>query len=216
MRAKLFLLALPLLFAPALAGDAEDEAAVLAAIDKGREAFKTGKPQEAIESLQKAIGLIQAKAMKNLATFLPARDEKDWEMGEVDTQQGNWGSGEQSFQWTQVSRRYTKKGAEDGPEVNVMISNSPQIIEAQRAMLQMFKDPAMRAMMNQGNQGQKVDVIEDGEWLGMITIEKDRCSANIMHKKVMLQIEAERGDEKLVKEFWAAVDKAGLAEATTK
>lgn len=216
MRAKLFFLALPLLFGPAIAGDAEDEAAVLAAIDKGREAFKAGKPQEAIESLQKAIGLIQAKAMKNLATFLPARDEKEWEMGEVDTQQGNWGSGEQSFQWTQVSRRYTKKGAEDGPEVNVMISNSPQIIEAQRAMLQMFKDPAMRAMMGQGNEGQKVDVIEDGEWLGMITVEKERCSANIVHKKVMVQIEAERGDEKLVKEFWAAVDKAGLAEATTK
>jgi hypothetical protein len=216
MRTKLLILALPLLFAPALAGDAEDEAAVLAAIDKGREAFQAGKPQEAIESLQKAIGLIQAKAMRNLATFLPARDDKEWEMGEVDTQQGNWGSGEQSFQWTQVSRRYTKKGAEDGPEVNVMISNSPQIIEAQRAMLQMFKDPAMRAMMNQGNEGGKVDVIEDGEWLGMITVEEKRCSANIVHKKVMVQIEAERGDEKLVKEFWAAVDKKGLAEATTK
>jgi hypothetical protein len=216
MRAKLFLLALPLLFGPALAGDAEDEALVLAAIDKGRESFKAGKPQEAIEQLQKAIGLIQSKAMKNLATFLPARDDKDWEVGEVDTQQGNWGSGEQSFQWTQVSRRYTKKGAEDGPEVNVMISNSPQIIEGQRAMLQMFKDPAMRAMMNQGNEGQKVDVIEDGEWLGMVTIEKNRCSANIVHKKVMIQIEAERGDEKLVKEFWTAIDKKGLAEATTK
>ncbi len=216
MRAKLFLLALPLLFAPALAGDAEDEAAVLAAIDKGREAFQAKKPQEAIESLQKAIGLIQAKAMKNLATFLPARDDKEWELGEVDTQQGNWGSGEQSFQWTQVSRRYTKKGAEDGPEVNVMISNSPQIIEAQRSMLQMFKDPAMRAMMSQGNEGQKVDVIEDGEWLGMITSEKGRCNANIVHRKVMVQIEAERGDEKLVKEFWDALDRKGLAEATTK
>jgi hypothetical protein len=216
MRTKILILALPLLFAPALAGDAEDEAAILAAIEKGREALQAQKPQEAIESLQKAIGLIQAKAMKNLATFLPARDEQEWEMGEVDTQQGNWGSGEQSFQWTQVSRRYTKKGAENGPEVTVMISNSPQIIEAQRAMLQMFKDPAMRAMMNQGNEGAKVDVIEDGEWLGMVTAEEERCTANIMHKKVMVQIDAERGNADLVKEFWAAVDKAGLAAATTK
>lgn len=216
MRAKLLVLALPLLFGPALAGDAEDEAAVLAAIEKGREAVRAGKPQEAIEQLQKAIGLIQAKAMKNLATFLPVRDDKEWEMGEVDTQQGNWGTGDQSFQWTQVSRRYTKKGAEGGPEVTVMISNSPQIVEAQRAMLQMLKDPAMRAMMNQGNQGQKVDVLEDGEWLGMITSDKERCSANIIHKKVMVQIEAERGDDKLAKEFFAAMDKNGLAAATTK
>jgi len=215
MRAKLVLLTLPFIFLPVLAGDDGDEA-VLAAIDKGREAVKAGKPQEAIELLQKAIGMIQAKAAKGLATFLPTRDEKVWEMGEVETQQGNWGSGDQSFQWSQVQRRYTKKGQEDGPEVSVMISNSPQFIQMHQATLQMLKDPMMRAAVNQGNEDSKIDVIEEGEWLGMVTTEKERCTIIASHKKVMVQIEAERGDEKLAKEFWTAIDRDGLAKATDK
>jgi hypothetical protein len=216
MRAERLVLSLPLLLAPAIAGVAEDEALVLAAIDKGREAFKAGKPQEAIENLQKAIGLIQAKGMRSLATFLPARDEKEWELGEVDTQQGNWGSGEQSFQWTQATRRYVKKNAEDGPEISVMITNSPQMIEPQRAMLQMMRDPAMRAAMNQGKDAQKVDMIEEGEWLGMITTEQDRTTALVLHKKAMVQIEVHRGGDKIAREFWAAIDRNGLAAATSK
>jgi hypothetical protein len=216
MRAKLVFLALPLLLSPLLAGDAEDDAAVLDAIDKARDAYKGGKPHDAIDLLQKAIGLIQAKSMRNLATFLPTRDEKEWEMGDIDTQNGNWGSGDQVFHWTQVDRHYKKKGSDEGPEVTVTISNSPQIIEATRAMLQTFKDPAMRAMMNQANPDQKVDVIEDGEWFGMLTKEKERCSATILHEKVMVQIESTTGDDKLVKDFWAAIDNKGLAAATSK
>lgn len=217
MRAKLALVALPFLLALVVAGDppaAEGDAAIVATIEKGRDAFKAGKHQEAIENLQKAIGLIQAIASKGLAVFLPARDAEQWEMAEVDTQNGNWGSGESSFQWTQVSRRYTKKGEEGGPEVNVMISNSPMLIEAQRGMVQMLKDPAMRAMMAQNQDGQKLDFVEEGGWLGMITTEKESCNAQIFHTKVMVQIESNTGDEKLVKEFWAAIDKDGLAGAS--
>ncbi len=216
MRVRLTLVALPLLFALVLAGDppAEGDPAIVAAIDKGREAFKAGKDQEAIENLQKAIGLIQAKAMKGLAAFLPSRDETQWEMGEVESQSGNWGSGETAFTWSQVSRRYTKKGGDGGPEVNVMISNSPQLIEAQRGMVQMFKDPAMRAMMAQNQDGQKMDFIEEGGWLGMITTQKDSCSVQVFHTKVMVQIEVTNGDDKLAKEFWAAIDRDGLGAAS--
>lgn len=210
MRAKLAFLALPLLLGPVVAGDSEDEAQVLAAIDKGREAVKAGKPQEAIDHLQKAIGLIQAKAMKGLATFLPARDEKEWELGEVDSQSGSWGSGEQAFQWSQVQRHYSKKDADDGPEVDVMISNSPQIVEGTRAAFQMFKDPAMRAMMNQDPE-QKVDMIDEDGWLGMVTTRKESCTIMALHEKLMVQVEVQPGDEKLAKEFWSAIDRKGLA-----
>lgn len=212
MRSRLTLFALPLLLALAVAGDppAEGDEAVLAAIDKGREAFKAGRDQEAIENLQKAIGLIQAKAMKGLAAFLPSRDEAQWEMGEIDSQSGNWGSGETAFTWSQVQRRYTRRGVDDGPEVTVMISNSPQLIEAQRGMVQMLKDPAMRAMMAQAQGGQKIDFVEEGGWLGMITTENDRCNAMVFHAKVMVQVQVNRGDDKLAKEFWAAIDRDGL------
>lgn len=216
MRKTLLLVSLPLFLGLARAGDPPaDDAQVLAAIDKGREAVKAGKPQEAIEQLQKAIGLIQEKAMKGLASFLPSRDETKWEMGEVESQSGNWGSGEQAFQWSQVTRRYTKKGADDGPEVTVMISNSPQLVEGQRAAFEMFKDPAMRAVMAQAQQdGQKVEFVEDGDWLGMITTQKDQCTVMAAHKKILVQVEVSTGDDKLAKEFWGAIDRKGLAEAT--
>jgi len=212
MRATYVLSVLPLLLAPILGQG--DDSAVLAAIDKGREAVKSGKAQEAVEHLQRAIGLLQAMATKGLASFLPTRDEKVWEMGEVESQNGNWGAGEQAFQWSQVTRRYTKKETEGGPEVTVMISNSPQIIQAQRASFEMFKDPAMRAMMNRANPDQKVEMIEEGEWLGILTTEKESSTALVLHKTVMVQIDVQQGDDKLAKEFWAAIPKAGLAAGT--
>jgi hypothetical protein len=216
MRAKLTLLAsvrlLALLGAGAMAGDGDG---ILAAIDQGREAFQAGKDQEAIAKLQKAIGLIQARAIQALGKFLPARDAAQWDAGEVESQAGNWGSGETAFQWSQVTRSYTKKGVDDGPQVSVMISNSPGMIEAQGAILQMLKDPAMRAMITQAQEGQKVEVVEDGAWLGMITTSEHTCTLLAMHGKVMVQVEVRPGgDDKLAKEFWGALDRAGLAAAT--
>jgi hypothetical protein len=214
MRKALVVFSVPFFFGVVRAGDppAGDEA-ILAAIDKGREAAKAGKGQEAIEHLQKAIGMIQAKTMKGLASFLPSRDAAQWEMGEVDSQTGNWGSGEQSFQWSQVQRRYTKKGA-DGPEVSVMITNSPQFIEPQRAVFEACKDPATRAMMNQADTSQKIDVVEEDGWLGLVTTRTESCSITALGAKVMVQIEVQPGDEKLAKEFWAAIDRKGLAAAS--
>ena len=218
MRNKLtFVVVLLLPLALVLAGDppaAGDDAAVLASIDKGRAAFVAGNHQQAIEHLQAAIGLIQERALAGLASFLPARNPAQWEMGEVDSVSGNWGAGKSAFQWTQVTRTYDRKGAEDGPSVTVMISNSPQLIEAQRGMVEMLKNPDMRRMMTQAQEGQKIDVIEEGEWIGMITTEAEGdTDLQMFHKKVMVQISVSPNDEKLAREFWAAVDRAGLAAA---
>lgn len=216
MRARLTLLALPLLFALALAGDAAPEEAILSAIDKGREAVKAGNDQEAIEQLQKAIGLIQAKTMKGLEAFLPARDAKEWETGEVESQSGNWGTGETAFVWSQVQRRYTKKNVDGGPEVTVMITSWPQIIEGQRAMLQMYKDPAMRAMLAQNPDGPKMEFIDKDGWLGTITTENEDCNIVAIHEAIMVQVQGSRTDTDTAKAFWAAMDTKGLGEATKK
>jgi hypothetical protein len=216
MRVKLTLFALPLLLVFALAGDPPADEAVVAAIDKGREAFKAGRDQEAIEQLQKAIGLIQAKAMKGLEAFLPTRDAEKWEAGEIDSQSGNWGSGETAFTWSQVQRRYTKKGVEDGPEVTVMITSWPQMIEGQRAMMQMYKDPAMRAMIGQDPNGPKMELIEKDGWVGMITTQNDDCSIVTLHEKIMVQVQVNKAETDIAKEFWDAMDRKGLGEATSK
>jgi len=212
MRLTLTLVALPLLLAAVLAGDPAED--VLAAIDKGREAFNAGKDQEAIEQLQKAIGLIQAKALKGLEAFLPTRDEREWEMGEIDSQSGNWGSGETAFVWSQVQRRYTKKGSDDGPEVTVMITSWPQMIEGQRAMVQMYKDPAMRALLAQDPNAPKMEFIEKDGWVAMVTKQEQDCNVVAFHEKIMVQVQVNKPDDAIAKEFWGAMDAKGLGEAT--
>jgi len=218
LRNKLmFGLVLLLPFAFVLAGDPPeggDDAAVLAAIDKGRAAFVAGKHQEAVDLLQKAIGLIQEKALAGLASFLPGRDPAQWEMGEVDSVSGSWGAGKNAFQWTQVTRTYDRKGSEDGLSVTVMISNSPQLVEAQRGMIEMLKNPAMRAMMTQGQEGQKIDLVEEGDWVGMLTTEAEGdASLQMFHKKITVQITVSPNDADVAKEFWKAIDRTKLAEA---
>jgi hypothetical protein len=211
MRIRVAALGLLLLTGVALAGDEAPDADVLTAIDKGRAAFQAGNAQEAIAELTKAVGLIQAKATQGLVRFLPSRDAAQWELGEPDVQSGSWGSGGSSFQWSQAQRTYTKKG-DDGLTVSVMISNSPQLIEAQRGMLTMLKDPAMRKML-EAQPGQKVDVLDDGGWVGMITTQQDDCTLLAMHTKILVEVRVSRGDEKIAKEFWGAIDRKGLASA---
>jgi len=69
----------------------------------------------------------------------------------------------------------------------------------------------MRAMMAQNQDGQKLDFIEEGDWLGDDHDQKDSCSAQVFHTKVMVQIDVNNGDDKLAKEFWAAIDKTASA-----
>jgi hypothetical protein len=205
---------LALLLGSAVAGDTPDDRAVLAAIDQGRAAFAAGKTQEAVAHLNKAITLIQERTAGGLAGFLPARDASAWELGEVDTQSGQWGSGGAQWQWSQAQRRYVKKG-DDGPEVNVMISNSPQLVEAQRGMLEALKSPAMREIMKKSQEasGQKLEFIEDGGWIGMLTTQESDSTLLALHTKVLVEVRVNRADDALVREFWQAIDRAGLAAA---
>jgi hypothetical protein len=210
--ATLGLLALPL--GAARAGEPPSDQAVLAAIDQGRQAFTAGNSQEAIARLQKAITLIQERSAGGLAGFLPKRDAAAWDMGEIDTQSGQWGAGAAQWQWSQAQRRYTQKGADDGPQVEVLLSNSPQLVEAQRGMLEALRSPAMREVLKQqAGDGQKMDFIDEDGWLGMLTFETESCTLMALHSRVMVQISVNRGADKLAREFWAAIDRAGLAAA---
>jgi len=118
MRAKLTLVALPFLLALVVAGDppaAEGDAAIVATIEKGRDAFKAGKHQEAIEKPPEGDRAHPGDRVQG-ARRVPPRARR----GAVGDGRGRHperqlGSGESSFQWTQVSRRYTKKGEENGP-----------------------------------------------------------------------------------------------------
>jgi len=184
------------------------DAAILAAIDKGRAAVAAGKAQDAVAHLHEAIRLIQETAIKGLAAFLPKRD-KPWTMGEIDTSTGTWGTGKDAFQWAHTSRAYEL----EEQHVTVTISTSPQLIEAQRAGLEMLRNPQMRAML-QSDENRELEVVEADGWLGMVTTDAGGGSSVLaMHKKVMVSIDLAQGDAALAKEFWEAIDRKGLGEA---
>jgi len=201
-----------LLFAVvALAAEEKDpKAEALDLIDKGRAAVVAGRPNVAVAHLQDAIAKIQAAFTKNLASFLPEPGE-GWTAGEPDTNTGSWGSGEGSFQWSHASRDYTRKS--DDLRVAVVISNSPQLVRAQKQMAETFKNPQMRAMMER-DPDKTIETSEPDGWFVLVLTEKGRSAQVLAFKgKTMVSIDAKRDDAAAVKEIWNAIDRKGLGSA---
>ncbi len=184
------------------------DAPLIAQIDKARAAVVAGKPQDAVPHLQEAIRIIQEAALKGISAFLPRR-EKPWVVGEIESNSGTWGSGKEALQWSQTSRAYER----DGLRVQVTISTSPQMIEAQRAGLEMLRNPQMRAMLQQ-DEDREVEFVDADGWFGMLTTEKEGGSSMVvLHKKVMVNVEFSPGNAMLAMEFWESIDRKGLAAA---
>jgi hypothetical protein len=180
-------------------------------IQAGWASYKAGRPQDAIQHLQQAIGLIQKQSQKDLTTFLP-KPGKGWKADEPDVDSGNWGSGGQSFQFNVITQTYTREA--DGREVEVVLTNSPQMVMGQKQAAEVFKNPQMRAML-QKDPNQKYELIEEGKWFGLLHVEKGESARIIAFiGKLMVTISTDADDEKLVREFWASLDRAGLEAAS--
>ncbi len=193
------------LVSPGMAEDPKE--AILARIDQGRAAYSAGKTQEAIDHLQKAIALMQSATTKGLASALPAIPE-GWKAEKPEMNSGSFGGGETAFQWNSASRTYTREA--DDVRVEIMLSSSPQIVEAQRGMLKMYEDPQMRKMMA-ANTGQKMEIVERGGWKGLSIIQE---GANAMitafRGKTMLTISVSNGSAEILEKFWSAINLSGL------
>ena len=207
-------------FGPAVtrAEDAPSDAspAALALIDRGRAALVAGRAQEAIDSLQKAIGIIQATVAKTLSSFL-VDAVGELEGDEVDVQSGAWGAGESGFQWNSATRTYRPapeaEASDPNLSVEVMISNSPQLLQVHKASLEVYGNPQMRALMERSG-GVKIETIQDGPWEGIFLAKPgEGAQALAFTGSLMLQIQSSAGDLDLVKRFWKAIDTAGLAKA---
>jgi len=200
------------------AARAEDEDApqdnatlILSAIDKGREAYRAGKAQESIRHLQKAIKLIQQTAVRGLASFLPDLGE-GWTADEPNTTSGSWNANGTDMQWTQVTRSYQHE--ERGLTLDVTITNWPQMIQGVRAMVQMFKNPQMRAAMD-GDKKKKHELVEGDGWTGLLITEGTRrTSFQTYNEDVMVTMEIGTGDAALVRSVWQGMDRRGLGEST--
>ncbi|GEM_PF-5438116 len=181
-------------------GDVED------LVNRGLEAYRAGRKQEAADLLQKAASLVQKEGAQGLASFLPPAPE-GWTREEIDSQSGTWGSGGEAFQWTQAAVDYHH--GED--HVRLTFSSSPQLIEAQRAMVDMMQNEQYRKAMNM-DPNRSVDLFNRDGWAGMTQIEKGG-DASIMAftDKLMCQIEVQSGAEELLGQFADLLDWAGLA-----
>ncbi len=200
------------------AARAEDEEAapdhaaqILSAIDKGREAYRAGKAQESIRQLQTAIKLIQQTAVRGLASFLPDLGE-GWTADEPNTTSGSWNANGTDTQWTQVTRSYHHE--ERGLTLDVTITNWPQMIQGVRAMVQMFKNPQMRAAF-EGDKKKKHELVEGDGWTGMLITEGNRrTSFQTFNEEVMVTMEVGTGDAAFLRGVWQRMDRRGLGEST--
>jgi hypothetical protein len=193
---------------PSVAEDPKE--ATLAHIDKGREAFLADRGQEAIDHLQKAIGLIQQTAIQGLAGFLPEPPE-GWKAREPQVNSGSFGAGEEAMQWSSASRIYTRES--DSLRVEVNITSSPQIVGPQQAAIKMWQDPQMRKML-ESDGTQKFEVVSRDGWEGISLVkEGSEATIRVFRAKTMLSIDVRKGDGAVLAEFFKGIDLAGLGAA---
>ncbi len=180
-----------------------------AAIQKGLQLYKEGQAGAAIAALQEAIGIIQKSQQKGLAAFFPKAPD-GWEAGKLESNSAASGSGKDSFTLTAIEQSFTRKS--DSLKVRISLTNSPQMIEPQKAMLENFrKNPMILQTINQAGE-QKMTIISRDGWEGWQNSTKDGNGEIIaFNGSNMLNIHMDKFDQSVLDQFWNAIDLKGLA-----
>ncbi len=207
-------LAMLLVSAAIWAGDAKKKPDVVEAlIAKGLAEYRSGKTQEAIADLQKAIAMMQKSLQKGMAAFFP-KPPPGWEAGKVESTAMTMGSGEQSGSWTQVTRRYAR--TKDKVTVTVTMVNAPRLIEAQKSASAAYRNPQMLKMLNRDPKT-RIALIDQAGWFGWTVVNKGRSAqASAFSKGCLLTAQAGNDDEQALKAIWNAIDLKALAAAQLK
>jgi hypothetical protein len=210
IRTLSFVLVLQLAISAVLAADkneSKDSAAIEATIQKGLKDFKDGKSQDAIAALQDAIGMIQKSTAKGLGNFFP-QAPAGWEAGELETQSiAGAGNGKETINYTTMTRTYRK-----GEELSVTISlnTSPLLAEAQKSVMEAYKNPAAKAAMEQAG----VKLFDKDGWSGWTKVEKDNdAEMTAFCKSLLLNIKVDKADEKVLQQFIGLMNLKALAES---
>lgn len=193
------------------ANDKDPKAAVEARILAGLKAYKDGKTQEAVAALQEAVALMQASQQQGLAALFPKAPD-GWEAGKIESQSMSLGgSDQQSGAYTSLSRTYTRKA--DNVEATITLLDSKQMIEAQRQLVETYKNPAMLAMLNQ-DPDKKTTLIDQQGWIGWKIVSKGQSAeAMAFNQSYLLTVRVSAGDEPVLDGFWKAIDFRAIVPA---
>jgi hypothetical protein len=182
-------------------------------INKGLKAYKDGKTEEAIASLQAAIAAMQKSQEKGMATIFPAAPD-GWEAGKIDSGSMSGASGgESTVSWTNISRRYTNKAKED-LTVTIALTNSDKMVEAQKGIVEAYKNPQVLAAMNASGKI-AIKPIDKSGWAGFSVVNKESGGdATLMVFKAgyCLHIAVNKGDADTLELFWKAVNLDAVAK----
>lgn len=195
------------------ADDKKEPASVEAAIQKGLKDYKDSKPQDAIAALQEAISLIQKSAEKGLGSYFPAAPD-GWEASEIESHSmAGMGSGKDAgISWTQISRTYTRKS--DKMTVRMELTNAPQLIDVQKGMAEMYKNPQMLAAMNADGKT-TVKPFDQSGWTGWTKIEKDKdAELTTFSKGNLLTIHVSKADETALQQFIGLMNFKAMGEGS--
>ncbi|MBI5851487.1 MAG: hypothetical protein HZB39_10765 [Planctomycetes bacterium] len=167
-------------------------------------AWRAHDEAKATELLQKAAAKLQARAARNLGTFLPTK-AAGWTFQEPDINSGTWGAGETAMQWSNAEVSATKDG-DDEKRARIQITNSPQLYQGMQAMV--GAQAQMKAILRQ--QGVDIDVQTKSGFQVLTMVEDGNANAWILGKRIAVMINVDGGNRAMLDAVVGWVDLAGL------
>ncbi|MEQ8767830.1 MAG: hypothetical protein RL885_28260 [Planctomycetota bacterium] len=186
------------------------QAAVTKKIEEALAHHKAGEAQKAIEALQEAIAEIEKSQSKGLGTFLP-KAPSGWKAGEIESNSMSFTAGGQGAgQFLQVTRDYWREKENGAREetIQVSLTNAPQMVQAQQAMANMYKNPQMLKAL-QSQPGKSVELIEEDDWFGWLVVENDDATVTAFCNGCLVTVTG--SNEKNIRMIWDGFDLKGLA-----
>ena len=191
-------------------GAAEVGKDVGAAIREGLAQYEKGRASEAIQSLQKAIDLIQQGQQAGVEGFLP-KALAGWKAGELEREQFAAGTGETQTSFFKVSRPFTRE--KDDARLEVSLINSPQYIMPQKEILKVWKgNPMILQALNQDENARTAFVERDG-WAGWTRVDKGAPESQLIliGEGWLLEVRVGIADAGLLDQALAGVNLKGIA-----
>lgn len=213
LSATIALAGVVLLATAAWAAEKDAPADVEALIQKGLKAYKDGKVRDSVSALQEAIAAMQKSQEKGLAAFFP-KAPAGFEAGKIESQSASYGDGASATSYTILKQTFTR--ASDDVTATVTLTDAPQMIEAQKARAEAYRNPGVMAALNQ-SPDTKVTLIDQNGWVGWKIISKGHDAQIAAYSgSTLLQVNLSKDDANLLDAFWNAIDLKGLASAQTK